>query len=112
VADPERLLQAVSALLDNALRHAKTRVRVRSHATAGVWRLIVEDDGPGVPAQDRERVFGRFTRTDDSRSVQSGGSGLGLAICRRIVELMGGSVSVDASVDLGGALFSVELPGA
>jgi signal transduction histidine kinase len=112
VADPERLLQAVSALLDNALRHAKTRVRVRSHATAGVWRLIVEDDGPGVPAQDRERVFGRFTRTDDSRSVQSGGSGLGLAICRRIVVLMGGSVSVDASVDLGGALFSVELPGA
>lgn len=110
VADPERLLQAVSVLVDNALRHASGRVRVRSGASDGMWRLAVEDDGPGVPAEDRERVFGRFARLDGSRSAESGGSGLGLAICRRIVELMGGSVTADASADLDGALFAIGLP--
>jgi signal transduction histidine kinase len=110
LADPDRLLQAVSTLVDNALRHARGRVRVSAQATGGVWRLSVEDDGSGVPLGDRERVFGRFTRLDGSRSAESGGSGLGLAICRRIVELMGGRVSAGDSVELGGALFAIELP--
>ncbi len=110
IADPERLLQAVSTLVDNALRHASGHVRVSALAREGTWTLQVADDGPGIPAPDRDRVFGRFTRLDSSRSAESGGTGLGLAICRRIVELMGGAVRVGDSAELGGALFAIELP--
>lgn len=110
LADFERLLQALSALVDNAIKHAPRGgcVRVRSEMRAGLWIAEVEDDGPGVPAEQRERVFGRFTRLDLSRP--EGGSGLGLAICRRLVTLMGGSVRAETSSDLGGARFVIELP--
>jgi signal transduction histidine kinase len=112
VGDSERLLQAVSGILENAFAHAEgaTRVRLRSEVKSGVWRLEIEDDGPGMAPEDREKVFGRFTRLDPSRSSNSGGSGLGLAICRRVVELMGGRVWADESPGLGGARFNVELP--
>jgi signal transduction histidine kinase len=111
VGDAARLLQAASVLVDNAVRHARAgvRVRVRSDARGRTWRLTVEDDGPGVPEQDRERVFGRFTRLDAARGP-GGGTGLGLAICRRLVALMGGRVWVDDSPELGGARFTLELP--
>ena len=72
--------------------------------------LTVEDDGPGIPPADRERVFDRFVRLDASRSRGEGGSGLGLAIVRELVRSAGGSVRVDAS-PLGGARFTVSLPG-
>jgi two-component system sensor histidine kinase BaeS len=114
LADPERLLQAASTIVENAMRHAPEhgRVRVRTSARGASWVLEVEDDGPGIAEGDRETVFGRFTRLDPSRSAAGGGSGLGLAICRRIVETMDGRVWVDASPDLGGARFTIELPGA
>lgn len=112
-ADEERLLEAAAILVDNALTYAPEggRVRVASGAIGEVWRLTVDDSGPGIPAADRERVFGRFTRLDPSRSSSVGGSGLGLAICRRLVELMGGTIRA-AESDLGGARFVIELPDA
>jgi signal transduction histidine kinase len=111
--DRERLLQAVSALVENALTYtpAGEHVRVTARPAGRTWRLAVDDSGPGIPVADRERVFGRLTRLDSSRSADVGGSGLGLAICRRLVELMGGTVWVEDS-DLGGARFVVELPAA
>ncbi|MDP2181324.1 MAG: HAMP domain-containing sensor histidine kinase [Actinomycetota bacterium] len=115
LADPERLLQAASVLVGNALAYtpAGGTVRVSAHvladSTPPVWRLAVEDSGPGVPADRREEVFGRFVRLDASRSSHSGGSGLGLAICRRLVELMDGRVWVEDG-SLGGARFVIELP--
>ena len=111
LGDPSRLLQAASTLVDNAIRHAREggRVRVRAQASENVWTIVVEDDGPGVPVEERERVFGRFTRLDAARG-RGGGSGLGLAICRRLVTLMGGRVWVDDSPELGGARFVLELP--
>jgi len=114
LADGERVLQAVSTLVDNALRHAPSggHVRVRAGTHAGLWKIDVEDDGPGIARDDRERAFGRFTRLDASRSSTSGGSGLGLAICRRLVELMGGRVWVDSSEEYGGARFTIQLPSA
>lgn len=114
LADPDRLLQAASGIVDNALVHAAGAglVRLRARSADGIWRLEVSDDGPGIAPEDRERVFGRFTRLDPSRAAASGGSGLGLAICRRIVELMGGRVRADSSPDLGGARLTVELPAA
>lgn len=113
LADEERLLQAVSALVENALAYAPAggAVRVRSRDAGSIWVLEVDDSGPGIPADDRERVFNRMTRLEPSRSSSGGGSGLGLAICRRVVELMGGAVHVEDS-DLGGARFVVTLPAA
>jgi signal transduction histidine kinase len=115
LGDQARVLQATSALVENALRHAPAgghvRVRMGMRPGADRWLLTVDDDGPGIPENERERVFGRFTRLDSSRSAEGGGSGLGLAICRRLVELMGGRVWAEGSTDLGGARFCLELPG-
>ena len=111
LADPERLLQALSALVANAIAYTPGggAVRVTTVAAGAGWRVSVDDSGPGIPAEKRAEVFRRFARLDRSRSAASGGAGLGLAICQRLVELMGGTIVVDDS-DLGGARFSIELP--
>lgn len=103
LGDPARLERVLRNLLDNAVRHASTRVSVTVHdgcdagGGAGYVELSVQDDGPGIPAQDRERVFERFTRLDDARSRETGGTGLGLAIAREIVERSGGTLRVAES---------------
>jgi signal transduction histidine kinase len=99
-------------LTDNARRHARSRVDVRAYATTDEAVIEVEDDGPGVPAADRERIFERFTRLDDARSRESGGFGLGLAIVRDIVERHHGTIEVtDAAAGPGaGARFTIHLP--
>jgi signal transduction histidine kinase len=105
----EELARVVRNLLDNAARHARSRVTV-ALATDGDGRveLAVTDDGSGIPASERDRVFERFTRLDDARTRVTGGSGLGLAIAREIVEEHGGTISVE---DAGpGARVVVRLP--
>jgi signal transduction histidine kinase len=111
-ADPERLRQVLRNLLSNARRHAGPGGWVELSATAsGGWLTIrVDDDGPGIPAAERERVFDRFHRAEAARDRGSGGSGLGLAIARSIVALHGGRIWAGAS-PLGGARVAVELPG-
>ena len=69
-------------------------------------RITIHDNGPGIPAEVRDKLFVPFFTTKKT------GTGLGLAICRRIVELMGGRVWADASPDLEGARFTIELPAA
>ncbi|MCY1138541.1 ATP-binding protein [Actinoplanes sp. Pm04-4] len=92
--EPDALGRVVANLLDNAVRHAKSQVNVQVTAN-GTHRLItVTDDGPGIPAADRERVFDRFTRLDDARARDAGGSGLGLAIVRELTRRHGGTVSL------------------
>jgi signal transduction histidine kinase len=71
--------------------------------------LVVADDGPGVPEQQRERIFERFVRLDESRHTDSGGAGLGLAIARDIARDHGGDIEVGER-DGGGARFVVTLP--
>ncbi len=111
-ADEQRLLQVVANLLDNAARHGPpgSAVQLVACATAtGGLRLEVSDEGPGIPAADRERVFDRFTRGNGA-DPDDGGTGLGLAISRWLVELHAGTIRVvDGQV---GALIRVELPGA
>lgn len=113
LGDENRLLQALTALVSNAIAHTPPdgSVRVWSALEGDRVVLRVDDSGPGVPPDRREDIFGRFTRLDESRSSASGGAGLGLAICRRLVELMGGTVGVTDS-DLGGARFEIALPAA
>ncbi|MEY2569407.1 MAG: hypothetical protein QOE35_3936 [Actinomycetota bacterium] len=105
----EDLARVVRNLLDNAGRHATSAVRVAVRARDGRVVLTVEDDGPGVAVADRERIFERFTRLDDSRDRSAGGTGLGLAIVREIAEQHGGSARVSDG-DAGGARFEVSLP--
>ncbi len=106
--DEEQLGRVIRNLLDNAQRHARTRVRVSLAEQEGSAELRVADDGPGVAVADRTRIFERFVRADDARTRSDGGSGLGLAIVAEIVALHGGSISVvDARP---GAEFVVRLP--
>lgn len=109
--DPARLRQVVFNLVDNALRHARTRVRLGCRLEDGRACLWVADDGPGVPEAELPRVFDRFYRADPARSRSSGGSGLGLAIVRAITEAHGGEVTA-ASRAGEGAVFRVCVPAA
>lgn len=110
--DPESVQQILVNLVSNALRHGVDRgtVLVEVAACDDGCLLSVEDDGPGVPAADRERIFGRFVRLDPSRSGKTGGRGLGLAIVRQLVERHGGGIRVTEG-NTGGARFEVLFPG-
>jgi signal transduction histidine kinase len=92
--DAHQLAQALRNLVDNAVRYAERTVTVRLWQENGFAVLEVVDDGPGIPTADRERVFERFVRLDESRSRDAGGSGLGLAIVREIAHAHGGHVHV------------------
>jgi two-component system OmpR family sensor kinase len=118
VADPDRLAQALRNLLANAIAHTgrdrgsglvRLEVEQPGERGRGWVRFVVEDDGPGIPPEQRERVFDRFHRTDAARDRASGGTGLGLAIVRAIAEAHGGRVSAHAGT-AGGARIELELP--
>ncbi len=109
LADARAFERALRNLLANAARHAEGRVRVSWRSEGEAVLIAVEDDGPGVPADQRERVFEPFARLDESRDRRSGGVGLGLAIVRRILRVHGGSVVVDGGA-LGGARFVTRWP--
>jgi len=90
--EPDALHRIVTNLMDNAVRHARSRVVLAADREGAYHRVTVTDDGPGIPAADRERVFQRFTRLDDARARDAGGAGLGLAIVRELVRQHGGEV--------------------
>ena len=96
-ADPGELRRAVLNLVDNAVRHAGSGVVVGAERREAQVVLTVTDDGPGIAAADRERVFDRFTRLDEARGRDAGGSGLGLAITRELVSRAGGTISLAAA---------------
>ncbi|WP_241160509.1 HAMP domain-containing sensor histidine kinase [Microbacterium sp. Y-01] len=108
-ADPRLLSQLVRNLADNAARHSRGRVAIGVTPAEGYVFVTVEDDGPGVPVEERERIFERFVRLDEARSRDAGGSGLGLAIARGIAASARGTLAVDDS-RWGGARFILTLP--
>ncbi|WP_144763757.1 cell wall metabolism sensor histidine kinase WalK [Curtobacterium sp. 9128] len=108
LGDERMLARVVRNLVDNAVRHAASRIAIGVRQEAATAVLTVEDDGSGIPASERERVFDRFVRLDEGRSRDAGGSGLGLAIVRDVLTAHGGSVAVDDS-PLGGARFVVRI---
>lgn len=107
--DAARLGQVIRNLVDNATREASQQVSLSLHEQQQSAVIIVEDDGQGIPVSDRDRVFERFVRLDESRERGRGGSGLGLAIVAEVVRGHGGTVQVGESA-LGGACFEVRLP--
>jgi signal transduction histidine kinase len=108
--DRAALERVVRNLVDNAVRHAAGRVHLASRVVAGNVEIEVVDDGPGVPAGERERVFERFVRLDEARARQDGGSGLGLAIVRELVRAHAGQVELTGDGPLPGARCVVRLP--
>jgi signal transduction histidine kinase len=105
--DEDAIRQLIWILLDNALRHARSRVSVELWSEVEWVRLAVADDGQGIPADERERVFERFYRADRARTEH--GAGLGLSIARWIVEQHHGRILAGESVGGGGAIY-VDLP--
>lgn len=113
--DPERLSQVVANLVDNAARMSGDgTVTVAVGRLGSVARLVVSDDGPGVPISDRERIFDRLVRLDSSRNSRGGGAGLGLPIARGIARAHGGDLVCTEPADVGsaayGAAFVLTLP--
>jgi two-component system phosphate regulon sensor histidine kinase PhoR len=113
-ADAERLRQALSNLVDNAIKYGRTdgRVVVTGRTLEGDRvELSVRDDGPGIPAESIARIFERFYRADKARSREQGGTGLGLAIVKNVVQAHGGEVRVESTPGAG-AEFFLTLPAA
>jgi len=108
--DPKLTARALQNLAGNALRYCQHQVRVSAITTHERGLVIrIEDDGIGIPAGERVRIFEPFYRMDRSRDRATGGFGLGLAISRRAIQCQGGDVTVDAS-PLGGSRFDIHLP--
>jgi signal transduction histidine kinase len=108
LGDHDELVRVLANLVDNALRHASSRVEVCAERRGGWVALLVEDDGPGVPVADRAKVLQRFTRLDEARDRDAGGSGLGLAIVRELLERRGDRL-VLADSPMGGLRVEVVL---
>ncbi len=103
---PRYMARAVSNLIINAGKYSESRIIVRLEKGENRCLIHIDDDGPGIPMVDRERIFEPFVRLDASRTKDTGGHGLGLAIVKQIITLHGGTVSVESS-PLGGARFTL-----
>jgi signal transduction histidine kinase len=109
VGDTGAMTRVLRNLLDNADLHARSLIEVSVRTQGEVAELLVSDDGPGIPAADRVRVFDRFVRLDSARSRSGGGTGLGLSIVAEIVSAHSGSVVVEDRTG-GGTVVRVQLP--
>lgn len=110
IADRRYLHRVIQNLAGNALRYADSTIIISGGVRKGNAWVSVEDDGHGIPEEDREKVFIPFSRLDDSRTRASGGYGLGLSIVSRIAFWFNGGMKVDESPDLGGARFIMTWP--
>jgi signal transduction histidine kinase len=110
-ADPVILRQVVVNLLDNAIKYSPPggEIHVRATSSADAVSIEVEDGGPGIPVEHRERVFDRFYRIDEGRSRDTGGAGLGLSIAQWGATAHGGLLELDCPPS-GGCIFRLILP--
>jgi signal transduction histidine kinase len=107
--DRKQLSRLTGNILDNAARHAQSAIAVALAEENGEVIFRVDDDGGGVPAEEKERIFERFVRLEEARDRDSGGAGLGLAIVAEVASVHGGTARILES-HLGGALFEIRLP--
>jgi two-component system sensor histidine kinase KdpD len=111
LADPVLMEQALVNLLDNAVKYAPSQsmIRIHAYADARIVRLIIEDEGPGIPAEALPHIFDKFYRAKASDRCIAG-TGLGLAVARGFVEAFGGSLDAANRTDRSGALMTITLP--
>ncbi|MFI6996703.1 ATP-binding protein [Nocardia sp. NPDC050175] len=107
--DPTQIARAVRNLLDNATRYATSTISVRLRQDGGSAHIEIADDGPGIAANEHQRVFDRFYRPDHDRGRGTGGTGLGLAIVAEIIGAHHGTVRVDANIPTG-TIAIIDLP--
>jgi len=107
--DSDAIERALDNLIRNACRYAKHKIHVYVGVEQNKVKLMVDDDGPGIPEADRQQLFDPFVRLDQSRDRNSGGIGLGLAMVKRLIELHQGQASV-STAELGGARFILTWP--
>ena len=108
--DARRVSQVLLNLVGNAIKFTdEGEVEIRASADKGQFVLTVRDTGPGIADADQERIFGEFQQIDNSNTRKKGGTGLGLAISKRMVEMQGGTISVDSELGKG-STFRVVLP--
>jgi two-component system, OmpR family, osmolarity sensor histidine kinase EnvZ len=105
---PNAFRRALTNLLDNARAHA-TSVLIRTERRDSQLEIRIEDDGPGIPEDEREEAFRPFHRLEGGRNLDTGGVGLGLAIARDIIRGHGGEIILEQS-DLGGLAAVMRLP--
>jgi signal transduction histidine kinase len=105
---PSSLKRALSNLIENAVAYG-TRARVSLEAEDHAWRIVIDDDGPGIPDADTERVFAPFVRLEESRNPETGGVGLGMAISRSIIRGHGGDITLTNRPE-GGLRITIRLP--
>ena len=105
------LREAITNVVDNAIKYSPrgASIDIHAHVDGTQAHLTVADEGPGIAAEDRERIFDRFFRLDEARSRESGGAGLGLAIAKWAVDVNGGHISVENRAT-GGSVFRITLP--
>ena len=109
VGERHRILRCAGPLC--RARYAKEEIRIGLETVQRRVVLVVEDDGPGIAPHERERIFDRFTRLEESRSRNAGNSGLGLAVVQGIVLRHGGDITVGRA-GIGGARFEASFPDA
>jgi signal transduction histidine kinase len=109
MGDAAQLRRMLRNLVDNAARHARSRIALSLNESNGFVVLRVDDDGTGIPSDDRSRIFERFVRLDEARTRDGGGAGLGLAIVHEVTTAHGGTVTAGESSN-GGARLEVRLP--
>jgi len=106
-ADADRVEQVISNLVDNAIKYGRAggRISIVAESLPNALQISVQDDGPGIPPEARDRIFERFYRVDRARSRDQGGTGLGLAIVKHIVQAHGGKVWVESTLGEGAKFF-------
>jgi len=111
LVDPDRIAQVLGNLVSNALRYtpAGGRISLVAAAEAGRVLLTVQDTGAGIPPDELPHVFDRFYRGDQARGGDGGESGLGLTIARSLVQLHGGTITVESTLNRG-TKFTIALP--
>jgi signal transduction histidine kinase len=108
--DARRVSQVLLNLVGNAVKFTEAgEVEIKAAAEGGSFLLSVRDTGPGIAEADQGRIFGEFQQIDNANTRRHGGTGLGLAISKRMVEMQGGTISVDSAIGRG-ATFRVVLP--
>jgi signal transduction histidine kinase len=108
--DARRISQVLLNLAGNAIKFTEAgEVEIRAAAANGQFLLSVRDTGPGIADADQERIFGEFQQIDNTNTRNKGGTGLGLAISKRMVEMQGGTISVESVLGQG-SIFRVVLP--
>jgi signal transduction histidine kinase len=105
------LREAITNIVDNAIKYSptKSKIEIRVQAIGDEAVLTVADEGPGIPPEQRDRIFDRFFRLDEGRSRDHGGTGLGLSIAKWAVEINRGNITVEQRPG-GGSIFRMTLP--